>query len=94
MMGWHGYPGFDWTSILFVVVITAMLVWGFRSGVGKHFRSGRKRSSSRSALDIAKERYARGEISRDEFLDIANDLYLTDSTIHKNVKGVKDEFPT
>jgi len=79
MMGWHGYPGFDWTSILFVIVIAGILVWGLRGSLGARFKSGRTGSSPRSALDVAKERYARGEISRDEFLDIANDLYLTDS---------------
>lgn len=79
MMGWHGYPGYDWTSIVVVLVLVGVLVWGLRGGFGARFRARNTKPPSRSALDIAKERYARGEISRDEFLDIANDLYLTDS---------------
>jgi len=70
MMGWHGYAGFDWTTGLFVIVLAGLLIWALRSDVGEHLRSRHTRSRSRPALDIAKERYARGEISRDEFLDI------------------------
>lgn len=64
MMGRHGYAGFDWTTGLFVIVLAGILVWALRSGLGKYGRSRNTRSRLRSALDIAKERYARGEISR------------------------------
>jgi putative membrane protein len=63
-MGWG--PGFGWVlMILFwAIVIAAVIVlvkWLFAdSGHGD-------RRGSKSALDILKERYARGEIGREEF---------------------------
>ena len=76
MMGWHGYPGLDWTPELFAIILVGVLIWALRGGISERLKARNKRSRSRSALDIATERYARGEISREEFLDITNDLYL------------------
>jgi uncharacterized membrane protein len=86
MMGWHGYAGLDWTTGLFVIVLVGTLVWVLRGGLSAHLGSRSTRSRSRSALEIAQERYARGEISRDEFLDISNDLYLTNSNYQQKRK--------
>ncbi len=69
MMGWMPFGG--WSILLWVAII-GLVVWGVialarRSGEGHD--SGR-----RSALDIARERYARGEIAREEFDQIKKDL--------------------
>jgi putative membrane protein len=86
MMGWHGYAGLDWTTGLFVIVLAGILVWTLRGSLSERLGSRHTRSRSHSALDIAQERYARGEISRDEFLEITNDLYLTNSNYQQKRK--------
>jgi putative membrane protein len=53
--------------VLFWGAIIAVVVWGIRQFTGDRRRDG-------SALDIAKERYARGEINREEFERIRRDL--------------------
>lgn len=78
MMGWGGFGFGPWWGILmllFWVLILAggalLLVWLFRqaqpTGVGPGPGPSR-------ALDIVRERYARGEITRDEFEQIRRDL--------------------
>jgi len=68
-MGWWGIFGGAW-MIIFWGGIIALIVWGIkkltdRGGTG----------SRRDSLDVAKERYAKGEISREEFEQIKKDLY-------------------
>jgi putative membrane protein len=53
--------------VLFWGAIIAVVVWGIRQ-----FTGGRRQD--RSALDIAKERLARGEITKEEFDRIRGDL--------------------
>ena len=62
MDGWGGGAGF-WMLAGIVVVAVVVLI-----GVWLIVRSKRDaRSSSSSALDILRERYARGDITADEF---------------------------
>ncbi|MEE8418611.1 MAG: SHOCT domain-containing protein [Dehalococcoidales bacterium] len=67
-MGW-------WMAFVFVFMVffwgglIALVVWGVKK------LTGRNGSSSRQApLDIAKERYAKGEISEEEFQRLKKDL--------------------
>jgi putative membrane protein len=71
MMGPFMFGG-GWMIIIWILII-GLIVWGVAALI--------RRSSSRwdsgairSALDIAKERYARGEINKDEFERIKKDL--------------------
>jgi len=77
-MMWGWYDGMGWWmlfgGILFVVfwgAIIALIIWGVsrvtRSSSGSV--QGRK-----DALEIARERYARGEITREQFEQIKKDL--------------------
>ena len=62
MDGWGGGAGF-WMLAGIVVIAVVVLI-----GVWLIVRSSRDaRSSSSTALDILRERYARGEITADEF---------------------------
>lgn len=68
----HGFfgGGLMW---LFWIVLIVVLVWGISAAVGGGGNSG-SGTSSKSALEILKERYARGEIDREEFEQKKRDL--------------------
>lgn len=54
---------------VFWIAIIALVVWGI-----KRFTHEKTTSTSSGALDIAKERYAKGEISKQEYEEIKNNL--------------------
>lgn len=71
-MGWWMVIGSVW-MIIFWILIIALVAWGIKS------LSGNRGSNSggigmNDALGIAKARYARGEITREEFEQIKRDL--------------------
>ena len=75
MMGW--YTGGGWWMvfggiifILFWGAVIALIVWAIR-----RFNPGSGVDSlKRTPLEIAKERYARGEITKDQFEQLKKDL--------------------
>jgi putative membrane protein len=77
MWGHMGEYGWDWGSM----GLAMLLLWGLLIAVfvilakgSWSIVAGEKREREKSALDILKERYARGEIERDEFEQKKNDL--------------------
>lgn len=69
MYEWHGYGGgMMW---IFWILIIVLLIWVFASAIR---RSSDSSSERKSAMDILKERYARGEIDREEFEQKQKDL--------------------
>jgi putative membrane protein len=69
---WWGIFGMIvWLFI--VVVVVAAVVWLVRSG-SPSGGAGLLPPRRSSALDILEERYARGEINRDEYLEKKRDL--------------------
>lgn len=74
MMGWGG--GWGIVMLLFWVLVIAgviaLVMWLLRGGVPAA-SSGAAGPQNR-ALDILKERYARGEITRDEYEAMLRDL--------------------
>ena len=68
-MGWWMVFGGVW-MVLFWGGLIALIVWGITK------LSRRNGSTTKQdPLDIAKERYAKGEISEEEFNQIKKDLY-------------------
>jgi len=65
MIGWFGGGVM---MIVFWVLFIALIVWIVREVSGKNARS------SSQALDILKERYAKGEIDKEEFDSKKKDL--------------------
>jgi putative membrane protein len=76
MMWWFGYPGglgIGAIVLMFVfwAAIIGLIVWG----VLRLTRSqGGQTANKKDALDIAKERYAKGEITKEQFEQIKKDL--------------------
>lgn len=77
---WHGVDGMGWwmlwgafMMLLFWGGLIALAVWAVRSFTGDG-RGGGNTANDNRALTVAEERYARGEISREEFLQIKSDL--------------------
>ncbi|GAI32982.1 unnamed protein product, partial [marine sediment metagenome] len=71
-MGWWMIFGGVWMLVFWGLVI-ALVVWGIKR-LTEHRRSGLGTTEKRDPLDIAKERYARGEISKEEFEQIKKGL--------------------
>ena len=74
MMGfWNWGTGGAWMGMLFMCVfwvcIIGLIIWGILR-LSRH--SGTPTKSS--PLEIAKERYARGEITKDQFDQLKKDL--------------------
>jgi putative membrane protein len=76
MMWWWGHPyghGFGVAMVVIMVIvwgaIIALTIWGIRR-LNRH--SPCKTSSN--ALDIARERYAKGEITKEQFEEIKKGL--------------------
>jgi len=63
--------GFGFIWILLIIGVVAYAV-GWRPGIKQNNQPTRQ--SQATALDILKERYARGEISREEFETMRQDL--------------------
>jgi len=78
MMGWRGYGyGFGWGGMLFqallLLVFLGLIVFGIYHLVG-----GGRRTSSGRFLEILKERYAKGEITKDEYERMRQELSKED----------------
>jgi putative membrane protein len=73
MMDWGGWMAPFGMIIWFLslALIVAGIVWLFRTLTRQSSENGRRRSS---ALDVLEERYARGEIGRDEYLEKRGDI--------------------
>jgi putative membrane protein len=72
--GWSGMWGFGW---VFMVLFWALIVFGAAALAKWLFFKGNPGGSGtpgRNSLDILKERYARGEITRDQYAQMRRDL--------------------
>lgn len=74
MIWWGHYfsAGFGWVMaalmVIFWVIVIALAIWGI-------MRLSRSSSGSKSnALEIARERYARGEINKEQFEELKKNL--------------------
>lgn len=73
--GWGHMGGWGWGMSIFgwvfMVAVVGLLVWLI---VTSSRRPDRPAAGERSALDVLDERYARGEIEREEYLERRADL--------------------
>lgn len=74
----YGYGGGSWFGmgfmmlfgLLFTVGIVLLIVWLARTAGGGGATGGGHRSGTESACDIAKLRFARGEITKEQYDEI------------------------
>lgn len=70
MFGWSFGGGF--MMILFWVAIIIFIVWIVREMGGKNHSD--KTSGPKTSIDILKERYAKGEITKEQFESMKKDI--------------------
>jgi len=68
-LGWG--PGFGW---IFIVLFWALVVFGIIALAKWILARGDAGSGRRRPIDILKERYARGEITRDQYEQMRRDV--------------------
>ncbi len=74
MMNWGNYGwgmGFGW---FWMILVWALVIAGIVYIVQAVIRGSRKSEQAESPLDILKKRYARGELSKEEFERMRDDL--------------------
>lgn len=77
MGGWGGY-GYGYglvhlaISVVILIAVAAFVVWLVRLVVGPSMHTAPPRRSP--GLDVLEERYARGEVDREEFLQKKRDM--------------------
>lgn len=70
-MGWHMYEGMSWGGGLYMLVIFALIVVGGIAVVRWSLKPG---DSNDSALGILQQRYARGELTKEQFEAMKKDI--------------------
>jgi len=73
-MGMWGGGGFMWIMPIFWLVILGLLIWFVVALVRGDMGSGPRNTTNKTPLDILHERYARGEIDTEEFVERRNRL--------------------
>lgn len=75
MNGYGGWMGIGWfTMLLFWILVIIVIVAAIRWLSDRPHSEGRAGRRRKRALDILEERYARGEIDREEYLGKKADL--------------------
>ena len=82
MMGNFGFGGMGWIgmilgaiiSIALLIGLVVLIVWAVRRMSVNSSQPGPQITSGQGARDIAQARYAKGEISREEYQQILSDL--------------------
>lgn len=80
--GWGAMMAMSLFGLLVVIGIVLLIVWAVRSGGHQHTQGYYRQHPPQqpqqqqrdAALDAARERYARGEITREQYAEIVRDL--------------------
>ena len=69
--GWGWGMGFGW---IFMILFWALIIFGIVALAKWLFSAGGSGGSGKSALEILKQRYAKGEINREQYEQMRRDL--------------------
>jgi putative membrane protein len=72
---WGAHDGMGWWMVfgmIWMVILWGAVIWLIAWGVSQF--AGRDRHDGESPLDIARRRYASGEITREQFEQLQRDL--------------------
>ena len=75
-MGMHGmgyYYPFHWFGMIIWFILLVLIIAGIILII-RSFMGSTKTGDQKRAIDILKERYAKGEISKDEYLEKKKDI--------------------
>lgn len=76
-MMWDGHEGMGWWMVvgsIWFVLFWGVLIWAVVTVATKLGEKSSTPGHEDSALEIARRRYARGEITKDEFEQLKKDL--------------------
>ena len=68
MMDWYPLRGF-WMNLIWLVVVLVIAYF-----IYTQFKGGTVLTTNKSAEDILNERYAKGELTREQFMQMKEDL--------------------
>jgi len=68
MMDWYPLMGF-WMNLIWLVIVLVIAYF-----IYKQFKGGTVLTTDKSAEDILNERYAKGELTREQFMQMKEDL--------------------
>jgi putative membrane protein len=73
MMEWYPLMGF-WMNLIWLIVIFAIAYF-----IYKQIKSGKIIESGKSAEDLLAERYAKGELTREQYMQMKEDIKKSSS---------------
>lgn len=81
---WHMGDGWGWWMLfgwVWMAVFWGLIIWGIYALVSKGRESEEQRSGEPGALEILERRYARGEVSAQEFEEMRERLSRTPTRV-------------
>ena len=68
MMDWYPFMGF-WMNFIWLIIIAAIAYF-----IYKQFKGGTVLAPSKTAEDLLAERYAKGELTKEQYLEMKEDI--------------------
>ena len=67
-------PGFDQLAPIILLVIAALLLWTYLPSIQQRFRKTDRSAGDLEVESTIRQRYARGEVTREQYIQMLDDL--------------------